>query len=158
MRKPVLVLGCGNPLFGDDGFGPEVAERLAGEFRHQLPEHVCVLNAGTGFREVLFNLVLSEQRPRRLIVVDAIDVGRTPGEVFTISVDQLPEVEIEDFSMHQLPTSSLLRELQNLCGVEVVVLSCQVGRVPESVSPGLSERVREAVGEACEKIIEMVEM
>ncbi len=46
-RKPILILGCGNTLFGDDGFGcaaveylethyalPEAAERVAAGYFH----------------------------------------------------------------------------------------------------------------------------
>jgi len=144
--KPVLILGCGNLLFGDDGFGCVLAEYL--EMRFEVPGGVCLLDAGTGVRKLLFTLCLSPVRPRRLLVVDAADFGREPGEWFEIDPGEIPAVKLDDFSMHQMPTSNLLRELQQQTGVEVRVLACQTGPLPAEVCPGLSEPVRRAVPEA----------
>jgi coenzyme F420 hydrogenase subunit delta len=145
-RKPTLVLGCGNTLFGDDGFGCAVVEYL--EANYQVPETVCLLDVGTGVRKLLFTLCLSPARPQRLIILDAIDAGRPPGEVFEINPSEIPIAKLDDFSLHQLPTSNLLRELQETCGVEVRVLACQTGPLPEEVHEGLSEAVSRAVPEA----------
>ncbi|NIM48234.1 MAG: hydrogenase maturation protease, partial [Gemmatimonadales bacterium] len=43
--KRVVVLGCGNVLFGDDGFGPAVAQHCQEHYR--IPADICVLDAGT---------------------------------------------------------------------------------------------------------------
>ncbi len=156
-RKPVLVLGCGNVLFGDDGLGPAVVERLLSEVDGAKAEDVCLLDVGTAARKVLFTIALSEVRPRCLLVVDAVDVGKAPGEVFTLSVDELPATKTDDFSMHQIPTSNLLRELRDACGVAVEIVSCQVGSVPETVCPGLSDAVLKAVPEICRNVWERVD-
>jgi Ni,Fe-hydrogenase maturation factor len=52
-----------------------------------------------------------------------------------------------------LPTSNLLRELQETCGVEVRVLACQTGPLPDEVREGLSEAVRRAVPQAAEQLV-----
>jgi coenzyme F420 hydrogenase subunit delta len=57
-------------------------------------------------------------------------------------------VKLDDFSMHQVPTSNMLRELQQQTGVEVRVLVCQTGPLPTEICPGLSAPVRRAVREA----------
>ncbi|MFY9942899.1 MAG: hydrogenase maturation protease, partial [Desulfobacterales bacterium] len=81
-----LVFGCGNPLLGDDGFGPQVIERLTAD--HALPPWVGALDVGTAIRDILFDLLLVPQKPERLIVVDAMDhTGRPAGEILEISVD-----------------------------------------------------------------------
>src|ERR1022692_4790887 len=147
-RKPTLVLGCGNILFGDDGFGCAVVDYL--ESHYPVPEAVCLLDVGTGVRKLLFTLCLSSARPQRLIILDAIDAGRIPGEVFEINPSEIPVAKLDDFSLHQLPTSNLLRELQELCGVEVRVLACQTGPLPEQISQGLSQEVSDAVPIAAE--------
>ena len=144
-RKPVLVAGCGNLLFGDDGFGCAVIEHLE---RQGAPEEVCLADGGTGIRKLLFTLCLSPLRPRRLLIVDAIDAGREPGEWFEIDPSEIPAVKLDDFSLHQIPTSNLLRELREQAGIEVRVLVCQTGPLPDEIAPGLSEPVRRAVAEA----------
>jgi coenzyme F420 hydrogenase subunit delta len=144
--KPTLVLGCGNALFGDDGFGCAVIDYV--EAHYTPPETVCLLDAGTSVRKLLFTLCVSPVRPSRLLIIDAIDAGRTPGEIFEINPREMPGVKLDDFSLHQLPTSNMLRELQESCGVEVRVLACQTGPLPEEICPGLSAGVQSALPHA----------
>ena len=150
--KSVLILGCGNILIGDDGFGPAVAQRLRGNFA--IPADVCVFDAGTSVREILFDTVLSEKKPSKIVIVDAMDCAREPGELFMLDIDSLPKIKIDDFSMHQVPTSNMLRELRDHCGIEVIVIACQVANTcnSNSVNPGLSKLVEAAVKPAAESI------
>jgi len=147
-----LVLGCGNELFGDDGFGPAVARRL--QSRPERPPSMVALDVGTSVRQVLFNVVLSPVKPRRIVVVDAVDMGRTPGDVWRIEAAELPAIKCDDFSMHQLPTSNLLRELSELGGVDVTCVVAQVSGIPPEVKAGLSAPVQRAVEEAAAGILE----
>lgn len=142
----VLILGVGNVLFGDDGFGPEVIACL--QRRYTLPPEVTALDVGTGARKVLFTVALSATRPHEIVVVDAVDWGRKPGQVEEIPVETLPVTKVDDFSLHQVPTSNLLRELQDDCGVKVTVLVCDTGQVPQVIEPGLTPATRDAVEQA----------
>jgi len=146
-----LVLGCGNELFGDDGYGPAVVRRLGQSAG--LPRSVLAMDVGTSVREVLFNVILSPVRPHRIVVVDAVDMGRAPGEVWTIAAADLPLIKCDDFSMHQLPTSNLLREVAELGGVAVTCLVGQVSGIPPEVRPGLSAPVERAVPQAVEMVL-----
>lgn len=142
-RKEILIAGCGNRLFGDDGFGPEIVEYLLDNY--SIPDNVCLLDVGTGIRKILFTISLSEHRPKVIVIIDAVDKGREPGEIFEISLDEVPHEKVDDFSMHQVPSSNLLKELQDLCGVKVRVLVCQIKSIPESMQAGLSESLQKAV-------------
>ena len=55
--KEVVVLCCGNILFGDDGFGPAVADRINAS--ETVPEWAVVIDAGTAVRELLFDMIIS---------------------------------------------------------------------------------------------------
>lgn len=153
MYGDIVVLGCGNILFGDDGFGSHVAERL--QNGGLLPGNVSVVNAMTSVREILFDLILSEQKPNKIIVIDALDANRKPGEVFRIDVDELPENKIDDFTFHQMPTSNLLRELKDLCNVEVIIIGVQVESIPEAVRPGLSDVLIQSVPVAVREVLKL---
>lgn len=144
--KSILILGCGNILIGDDGFGPAVIQYLRENF--PIPADVCVFDAGTSVREILFNTILSDKKPEKIIIVDAVDCEREPGELFWLDIDGIPEVKLDDFSMHQIPTSNLLRELRDLCGIEVVVMACQTACATDRVKPGLSDPVKKSVKNA----------
>ncbi|NNG15709.1 MAG: hydrogenase maturation protease [Gemmatimonadales bacterium] len=146
--KRSCILACGNVLFGDDGFGPAVARSCIRDCT--IPADVCVYDAGTSVRNILFDILLSEERPSHIVIIDAMDVGREPGELFSLDLDAMPGKKTDDFSMHQIPTSNLLRELRDLCGVTITILACQVAHIPTGVSPGLSRPVSEAVPRAVE--------
>lgn len=154
--KPCLVFGCGNPLFGDDGFGPKVIEHL--ENHNDLPDHVVCIDAGTSIRDILFDLLLSESRPRRIVIIDAADKeGRTPGEIFEIAVDAIDAKKTSDFSLHQFPTTNMLKELKDYTDVDVRVLVAQVQHIPEEISPGISAPVTAAVPEMCRRVMEIID-
>jgi coenzyme F420 hydrogenase subunit delta len=149
-RARVLVLGVGNVLFGNDGFGPEVAEQLGG--RYHVPDDIYVMDVGTGARRILFTVAVGEARPEEIVIVDAVDWGQGNGRVFEIPVEDLPVTKMDDFSLHQVPTSNMLHELQDDCGITVTVVACDVGEIPQVIAPGLSDSIADAVGVAVKRI------
>lgn len=151
-RKEILIVGVGNTLFGDDGFGPEVIEYL--EKHYTIPENICVADAGTGIRKILFTITLSDVRPKIIVIIDAVDKGRKAGEIFDISLDEIPMEKIDDFSIHQVPSSNLLKELKDLCSVEVIVKACQVETIPDTIQSGLSDPLKKAVPLMAQSIAE----
>ncbi len=147
--KRTLILGCGNVLFGDDGFGPAVVEYLQSHYR--IPDDVYLMDAGTGVRKLLFTLALSPERVRQIIIVDAVDKGRIPGEIFEISLEDVPREKTDDLSLHQVPSSNLAKDLRDI-GIDIHILVCQVAAIPETVRPGLSESIKDAVPRMCSLI------
>lgn len=82
VQHDLLVIGCGNPLRGDDGAGPECIRRLAAR---GLPPGVAALDAGTAGIDV----VLRMREASRVILVDACRSGRAAGEIVSLSVADL---------------------------------------------------------------------
>ena len=82
----IVVAGCGNPLFADDGFGPAVAEELG---RLELPDTIKVMDAGPGGPHFIFTLI-DPEHTKRLIIIDIADFGAEPGEIRDFSVEDLP--------------------------------------------------------------------
>jgi len=153
VKKRVLILGCGNILFGDDGFGPKVVQYI--EKKCKIPDDVYVMDVGTGASKVLITLALSETKPKKIIILDAVDVQRKPGEVFQIPIEELLKSKTVNFSVHFLPATSLLKELRNACNVNITILACQVKAIPESVKPGLSDSVGKSIPKAAEMALEL---
>ncbi len=67
------VIGVGNPLFGDDGVGIRVVERL----RDRVPADVELIDGST---EGL-GLLSWFEGAGRIVLVDAVRMGETPGTV-----------------------------------------------------------------------------
>lgn len=153
--KRVLVMGCGNILFGDDGFGPAVAEYILEKM--DVPDDVCVADVGTAAAKLLFTLLPSETVPERIIIVDAVSLrGRIPGEIFEVGLDNLPEGKIGAYSIHQFPDVNLLKELRNERGVKIWILACSVESIPKEVELGLSLSVKKAVPKAARMVIDKI--
>ncbi len=155
LTQRCLVFGCGNPLFGDDGFGSEVIEYLTKN--HVMPRHVACLDIGTAIRDLLFDILLYPEKPEQIIIVDAMNLaGGVPGQIYEIDVDQIQPEKISDFSLHQFPTTNMLKEIKEGTPIEVRVLVAQTAEVPDEVRPGLSPAVAAAVPVMCRRIMEIV--
>ncbi len=153
--KPTLIFGCGNTLFGDDGFGPETIEYLLSNY--SLPDSVAAVDVGTSIGDLLFDLALSPARPDRIFIVDAVSQpGRGPGEIFELEIEKLPANKSGDFTLHQFPSVNLLEEMRSLAGVDVRIIAVQIKCIPDAVQPGLSPEVRAAIPPTCEWLLECI--
>jgi coenzyme F420 hydrogenase subunit delta len=99
---------------------------------------------------------LNEKKPRLILIVDAIDKGRTPGEIFEIDLDDIPKKKVDDFSMHQMPSSNLLKELQADTKINIRILVVQVKYIPPEIEAGLSEELKAVIGTMCDRIISIL--
>ena len=155
LKIPILILGCGNMLFGDDGFGPAVIEHL--EAHHSVPETVLARDMGTSIKDFLFDLIISPVKPKRIFILDTIcQSHQKAGELFEINLDQLPEGKTSDRPFHQFPSINQLHELGSLTGVDIRILVVQAKEIPDLVRPGLSSEVKEAIPKACDWLIKEI--
>lgn len=156
LSKPILILGCGNPLLGDDGFGPAVIDHL--HLHHTLPECAAAADVGTSLRSLLFDILLVPVKPRALFIVDAVCMsGRSAGEVFELDVASFPSCKSKLSSPHQHPSLNLLNEIREHAGISVRLLVVQAENIPDEVRPGLSDAVKAAVPEACRRLLSELE-
>ena len=142
----IVIAGCGNPLFADDGFGPAVAEALQ-DF--SLPDKVMVLDAGTSAPQFLFPM-LDPDITKRLIVADITDFGGAPGTIIRFDPGLFLPGSIRDAYNGGIITSLLsIREK-----IPVTVIGCQPARVTIPLPEiGLSDMVRQAVPRAVRIIL-----
>jgi coenzyme F420 hydrogenase subunit delta len=155
LTKRCLVFGCGNPLFGDDGFGSAVIEHLIANYI--IADDVACLDVGTAVRDLLFDMLLSPRKPREVIIVDAMDLaGGVPGQIYEIDVDRIHPAKISDFSLHQFPTTNMLKEIHEGTSIAVRLLVVQPTALPDEIRPGLSAPVRTAVPEMCRHIMALL--
>ncbi|MCL2475363.1 MAG: hydrogenase maturation protease [Chloroflexi bacterium] len=151
-HKDILVLGCGNILFGDDGFGNAVSVYLNQNYK--LPDNMAAIDVGTSVREIIFNLLLSEKRPKTIILADALQSGRQAGEVFIAKADDVTANKIHDFSLHMTPTINMLKEFTELADSQVIIIAAEPQSAPDEFKEGLSVPMQRAVREAAEYIMQ----
>jgi hydrogenase maturation protease len=152
--KKILVAGIGNIFQGDDGFGVEVASRLA---NRQFPEGVRVTDFGIRGFDLAYALMEGYETT---ILVDAFPGDGAPGTLFVIEPDleglndhKQSQRFVEPHAMNPL---NVLRMAVSMGGeVKRILL---VGCVPATLGPeegqmGLSEAVSGAVDQGA-KLVE----
>jgi hydrogenase maturation protease len=135
-----LVIGLGNPIMGDDGLGLAALERLQREWR--LPADVHLADGGTwGMR--LLPLI---EGAEAVLLLDAIDAGRPPGELIVLGGEQLPRMFNHKLSPHQIDLREVLAigELRGTLPARLAAVGLQPARVEMSTS--LSPEVEGGLG------------
>lgn len=116
-----LVLGVGNLLLTDDGLGIHAIRRLC-QVAH-LPEEVQVVDGGTSGLDLLHHL----EGVSRLIIIDAIEMGKQPGTLRRIAGDDVPAFLSLKMSPHEigLPDMLFAAKLRDLYPDHVVIWGIQ---------------------------------
>lgn len=146
-----LIIGLGNPLRGDDGVGVRVVQALA---QQTLPDGVEVVDGGT---QGLGIIHLMEGR-RRVILVDAADLGMTPGQFAHFTLDEAHLLgDDQHLSIHEAGVRDALllaRALDSLPDT-VILLGVQPANV--EWDSALSPEVEAALPALTEAIVSIVE-
>jgi hydrogenase maturation protease len=145
-QKEILILGVGNLLLSDEGFGVHVAQEM---MKISFPPGVEVLEGGTdGF--ALMHVLLEAHR---LILVDAVKGGGPPGSIYRFDIKDCPPFpDVFKTSVHQI---SIL-EVINLSGlIGSTPQTTVIGVEPKSMKMGmeLSPEVRAKIP----RVIELIE-
>ena len=145
-RSPVLVMGVGNLLRGDDGFGAAVLNEVG---NHPLPEDVELLDAGTSIVDLMQEL----HGRRKLVVIDAVRGGQKPGTLFRFSPEDVAAESVPADSLHQVGLLETLRlaELVDCRPEQVVIIGAQPGDT--SLKVGLTPDVSAAIPQAVEMVL-----
>ncbi len=145
-----LVAGVGNIFFGDDGFGVEVARRLA---ERELPDGVTVADYGISGMHLAYDL---SDGYDRAILIDATPRGGTPGAVYVLEPEQPAEADTALFDAHGMQPDVVLGMIGMLGGKKgrMLIVGCE----PASARPGigLSEPVAAAVDGAVRTVLELI--
>lgn len=152
----VLVAGIGNIFLGDDGFGVELARRLAESA--ELPGEVRVADYGIGGVHLAYDLLAGY---RAVILLDATPRGEPPGTVSVLEVGEDvtavdPGEAVVAMDAHGMQPDRVLGLVRTLGGDlgRVLVVGCE----PECAEPGigLSRPVAAAVEQAVPMVQELV--
>jgi len=147
-EAPIAVVGIGNVLLGDDGFGPSVIELLRAGWR--LPEAVELIDAGTPSLDLAGYL----HGRAVAILIDAVAATGAPGELRLYRGDELRRLPPKPrMSPHEPAVQEALWIVElSGSGPRKVLL---VGVIPQSIEPhpGLSPAVRASAAAAAELVV-----
>lgn len=152
----IQILGCGNTLKGDDGFGPYVAEYL--ENNYEISDGIAVLDAGLACGEWIVPLLHDEDRPSKLIIVDVLDMGLEPGTLKILTPDTLKIANNTfSYSSHFFPDKVIFDQMVET-GMEIIFICCQLKEIPRDLSMQLTDELKPMVAVAAEEIAKLVGM
>ena len=121
-RERIVVLGLGNILYGDEGLGVRIAERL--HTRRAFPDTVEIVDAGTQGHPLLAFV----ERADRLLLLDAVDFGLSPGTLVEKDRSGIPAyLSAHKLSLHQNSFSEVLAlaELKDCLPEEIRLIGAQ---------------------------------
>lgn len=136
-----LVACVGNPLRGDDGFGPAVADAL-----DDLPDGVRLVETGIGGVALLQELMAGWDG---LILVDATDRAAAPGTVFALEPHVAEAVHVPDVHLADPDRVLSIAKALGWLPARVLLIGCQPAGIElgQGLSPAVSRAVAVAIAE-----------
>ncbi|TQD24356.1 hydrogenase maturation protease [Methanolobus vulcani] len=136
------ILGCGNPLRGDDGIGIHVVNRLS-EMRDELPDNVELMDAGVGGLDILNML----EGVSDVIIVDAVKGIGDVGSVHRLSADDVKNaISKECISVHDISLADVLTIAEQVQEMpdRLTIFAVEIEKADE-ISVDLSEKVKDSL-------------
>jgi hydrogenase 3 maturation protease len=133
LKGKVMILGVGNPLRGDDGVGPYLIEQLKGQV------NAILLNCEEVPENFLGQIV--KNQPDSILIIDAINLGMSPGVAATLEEDELEGIS---WATHHASLRLFINCLKADTQATVLIMGIQ----PKSTEFGsaISVEVKETVG------------
>jgi hydrogenase maturation protease len=173
----ILVLGIGNVLWADEGFGVRVVQAL--EQAYEFPASVTILDGGTQG----LALMPYVQEAKVMVIIDAVDFHLPPGDLVVLHDAEVPAyLGAKKMSLHQISFQEVLALCQlsgafpphiMLVGVQPEVLEDYGGslspRVKSQLQPtiarvmaylgefGIQPKVRSSSPEAAKTVLDIEE-
>ncbi|HZX35330.1 MAG TPA: HyaD/HybD family hydrogenase maturation endopeptidase [Thermodesulfobacteriota bacterium] len=101
-KQKILVLGVGNILRRDDGFGVRVLEYI--KERYDVPSGVELFDGGTG--GIALTSIIGEHK--KVIILDAVSAGGVPGDMHRITKKDIAKTRGKTLSPHSFGVEEAL--------------------------------------------------
>jgi len=146
----VIIIGIGNILLMDEGIGIHVINELE---KHKLPDNVDIYDGGTGG----FKLIDLMREAKRVIFIDAVEAGKTPGTITTFKYKDVRSIyPKKKYSLHD---TNLLEVIKMAELLEVPIEIEIVGIQPKTInySTTLSKELRDAMPDIINTVLSRIE-
>jgi len=130
----VSIVGIGNPLRGDDGFGPTMIEALKGTVS------AFLFDCGTAPENYIIPIL--QVNPDVIILLDSVDFEKTPGALGVFAIDEVSKINL---STHNI-SAHLITDFLKMGNENALIF--MVGIQPKNIRFGepLSDEVKEGIG------------
>ncbi len=154
-QKPILVVGLGNPILGDDGVGWKVAEQLRDQVDMGQVDIEFLAVGGLRLMEFMIGY-------EQAIIIDALTSWTQPaGQVTMCPLELMPDLSAgHTSSAHDTSLQTALSMGRNMgfnLPAEVMVVGIEAQQVYD-FSEELSEPVTAAVPDAVQRVVELIDI
>lgn len=125
----ITVLGIGNTILSDEGFGVRIVEYL--KKNYDFPESVALIDGGTLGVELQHFIVGTQ----KLLIIDSIDGGVEPGKIFHLHGDEILKHFTQKISAHEIGIQDILTMLE-ITDKKIPVVEL-IGAQPYSLEAGV---------------------
>ncbi len=144
MKKPVVVLGLGNPLMADEGIGVHLVGRLA-EHAGEYPA-VDFVDAGTGGLSVLHHI----EGRRKAIIIDCAFMDEPPGAIRRFTPEEVRSTKVlAHQSLHEVDLMRVIAMARQLdqAPEQIVIFGIQPERIEAGRTPSrtLTDKTNEYI-------------
>jgi hydrogenase maturation protease len=141
-KKPILILGIGNLILKDEGFGVHVVQRMADM---TLPPDVEVMDGGTMGLDLLYYI----EGRRKVIVIDVVNADSPPGTLYRFTDKDIEYHKAILRSAHEIDFSYVLKTAEQVGNSpgEVVFIGIRPQEIDEGIglSPVLEEKIPQVI-------------
>ncbi len=143
--RPALLLGVGNLLWADEGFGVRCVEAFAEHY--EIPDNLRVVDGGT--QGLYLVDLLREHDP--VVIFDAVDFGDRPGSLRLVRDEEIPAfVGAYKMSLHQAGLQEVIAcaRLLGGCAARMLLIGVQPVELEDyggSLRPAVRARIPEAL-------------
>ena len=134
LRGKTVIVGIGNSLRGDDGFGSALIEQIQGKVGF-----ICI-DAGSAPEKFLG--VIVKEEPDTILFVDAADLDLEPGQYRILEPADIVKCGL---TTHDMSSRMLIEFLENQTKANILMLGVQPQHLllGEAMSPCLTETLDE---------------
>jgi len=134
LRGKTVIVGIGNSLRGDDGFGPALIEEIQGKVGC-----ICI-DAGSAPEKFLG--VIVKEEPDTILLVDAADLDLEPGQYRILEPVDIVKCGL---TTHDMSSRMLIEFLENQTKANILMLGVQLQHLSlgEAMSQCLTETLDE---------------
>lgn len=149
-KQNVLILGIGNLLWADEGFGVRAVEEFHRQY--ETPDNVTLMDGGT---QGIY-LVQHVRDADILIVFDAVDYGLPPGTIKRVEDDEVPQfMGCKKVSLHQTGFQEVLAMADMMDDAPEKLLLIGVQPVElDDFGGSLRDKVKEQINPAIQMVVD----
>ncbi len=139
LKGKVVIVGIGNTMKGDDGFGPALIESVKGKVKA-----TCI---SAGITPENYVGAIAREKPDTVLLVDAVHMDLEPGKYEILTPEEIIK---SGFTTHDISPTMFIEYLKSETGAAIYMLGVQPVRF------GLGEEMSDVLKRALGKIVKLL--